>query len=194
MVTHLGRCIALLASIGCMGADPVVAPAPEMADRAAVYSAAIEYLFVSPTTRQVVVAPFTYPDELTVESLEENASRRSLLLDTATALSETWRDYVLHNAEPEEVPPLQLSTAVEFVAAPQFTPAKRSRDTVLVDFPRADGYVVLSGIGFDAARREAIVSVFQSCGPLCGSGGLLVFERDNDGRWVLRRQLTFMQA
>jgi hypothetical protein len=83
---------------------------------------------------------------------------------------------------------------VEFEESPRFARREGTSRPVLVDFPRAEGHVWLSGIGFDSARHEAIVSVFQSCGALCGFGGLLVLQRAHGNVWIVRTQLAFIQS
>lgn len=52
---------------------------------------------------------------------------------------------------------------------------------------RPDGNPVpavgVSRVAYDAARRHALVSVFWSCGSLCGHGTLQLMEKDAGGRW-----------
>jgi hypothetical protein len=44
------------------------------------------------------------------------------------------------------------------------------------------GYAVVSAVGFDPTRTRAIVSVYQSCGGLCGSGTDWFMIKES-GRW-----------
>ncbi len=44
-------------------------------------------------------------------------------------------------------------------------------------FPDSGGFVVASAVGFDSAKRRAMVYVTHSCGSLCGGGTYYLLER-----------------
>lgn len=60
-------------------------------------------------------------------------------------------------------------------------------------FPGAAGLVTLSRVGFNAARTQAVVGVSRGCGGLCGTGTVVLLERDPDGHWrVVRNALLWI--
>jgi len=76
-------------------------------------------------------------------------------------------------------------------------PATVDRRALRVRRPRIVGrdaeerYVVsFSRVAFDAERRRALVHASASCGMLCGSGGLVLLEKDRDGRWRFAHHVT----
>jgi hypothetical protein len=54
-------------------------------------------------------------------------------------------------------------------------------------FPRAVGLVTFSRVGFNAARTQAVVSETRGCGGLCGTGNIVLLDRDPSGRWRVAR-------
>jgi hypothetical protein len=47
---------------------------------------------------------------------------------------------------------------------------------------------VFSRVGFDAERRRALLYDSGQCGPRCGGDGLVLLERDAEGRWRYARR------
>ena len=90
-------------------------------------------------------------------------------------------------------------TAVDRAAALRLAPQPadpRAAAEVRRRFEQQKGvaWVSLSRVGFSRDRRMAIVSVFLTCGTLCGHGGVLVLRRGDDGRWVVLDELASMSA
>lgn len=50
-------------------------------------------------------------------------------------------------------------------------------------FPSSPGYTVLSAVGFNGERTEALVYIAVHCGPLCGTGRYVFFVK-RDGKWL----------
>ena len=50
-------------------------------------------------------------------------------------------------------------------------------------FPDSAGYLILSGVGFNADRTIALVYVEHRCGGLCGAAHYYILQKRN-GRWV----------
>jgi hypothetical protein len=65
--------------------------------------------------------------------------------------------------------------------------ARASHLDVLPGLPENNGFpaptLILTRVGFDAQRRNALVQVHYFCGSLCGSFETLHLQRDVRGRW-----------
>jgi hypothetical protein len=60
-------------------------------------------------------------------------------------------------------------------------------------FPRSQGLVTFSRVGFNAARTQAVVLVTRGCGGLCGMGNVVLLDRDPAGRWrVVRSDMLWI--
>ena len=56
-------------------------------------------------------------------------------------------------------------------------------------FPRANGLLTFSTVGFNLARTQALVSVERQCGGLCGDGKFVLLKKVN-GRWMILRKIN----
>lgn len=54
-------------------------------------------------------------------------------------------------------------------------------------FPGVDGVTTTSGVGVGKDGRQALLVVDHACGGLCGAGHLVLLERDDDGKWRVKR-------
>ena len=57
------------------------------------------------------------------------------------------------------------------------------------EYPKASGIVRLSPVGYNVEATEALVYIEHSCGGLCGAGYLVLLARQ-DGRWIVKDQIT----
>jgi hypothetical protein len=55
-------------------------------------------------------------------------------------------------------------------------------------YPKAQGFITFSDIGYNAERTTALVSVAYGCGGLCGHGSFFVLSKSN-GRWKIEREI-----
>jgi hypothetical protein len=55
-------------------------------------------------------------------------------------------------------------------------------------YPGSGGLTGLSRVGFDPSGTQALVYQDELCGPLCGAGFYILFEKE-DGKWVERWRL-----
>lgn len=53
-------------------------------------------------------------------------------------------------------------------------------------YPGAAGSVSTSGVGVSRDGRQALLLIDHGCGSLCGSGHIVLLERDAAGRWRIR--------
>ena len=167
---------------GCTRSAAVESTRPTVPREAAVYAAAIEYLFVRSDTRQLLVAAQTAP-----------RLWRFAAHDSTGAKPETWRAFAAHNQSPKPIPSwLPLKVRVAFADAPPPRLGESGRRG-FVGYPDADGWIEVSGIGFDDSGSEAIVAAFSSCAGLCGNGGVLIL-RLRDDVWRVVSQPVQVQT
>jgi hypothetical protein len=129
------------------------------ADRYAIYSAALAYLYPPSTRSHLVILSHTI-DAVTPTSAQERTR-----LGFHTLISEEWWSAYLEanrNALPigncfRGIPNITLTDSARAVPEPDV--------------------IWLSAIGFNASHTEALVSVMRRCGPWCGEGALLVLIR-----------------
>lgn len=57
------------------------------------------------------------------------------------------------------------------------------------DHPDAAGYWDFSAVGYSEDHQEALLYLGHHCGPLCGTGHLVLLEREND-IWVVKNRLA----
>jgi len=150
----------------------------------AVYRAVLDSMFVphpSSEIRQLVVLDSTTPrtpyetlasfvaefaglpgvDTATVQNFEERSRQRRSL----SAL--THLDFAI---------PVTLADRKTLIALPRTSAALYWSEFYKV-YPESSGLIELSGIGYNAARDLAILTVDTGCGELCGSGMLVVVRR-----------------
>ena len=150
----------------------------------AVYRAVLDSMFVphrSSQIRQLVVLDSTTPrtpyetlasfvaeftelpgvDTATVRNFEERSRQRRPL----SAL--THLDLAI---------PVTLADRKELIALPRTSAARYWSEFYKV-YPESGGLIELSGIGYNAARDVAVLTVDTGCGELCGSGMLAVVTR-----------------
>lgn len=54
-------------------------------------------------------------------------------------------------------------------------------------FPGVSGVTSTSGVGIGKDGRQALLTVDHSCGGICGAGHVVLLERDDDGKWRVKR-------
>jgi len=99
-------------------------------------------------------------------------------------------------ALPYELCPLQTARGYKWASLLQFEQHHRKQSavsrgepdssrTVTFEerFPGALGYVTLSAVGFNKDKTVAVVGIRVGCGPMCGSSGFHVLQRQGDS-WV----------
>lgn len=82
--------------------------------------------------------------------------------------------------------PTRLVTREELDAAFKSPPASTMGDGwegFRLHFLESAGYLILSGVGFNADRTIALVYMEHRCGGLCGAARYYILQKRN-GRWV----------
>jgi len=55
-------------------------------------------------------------------------------------------------------------------------------------YPKASGYWDFSPVGYDSKGNEALVYLGHHCGGLCGTGHLVLLQKEN-GRWIVKNRV-----
>ena len=99
-------------------------------------------------------------------------------------------------ALPYELCPLQVTRGDKWAEILEAERQQRNKVTAASDepdssktvsfedrFPGARGYVRLSAVGFNRDKTVAVVGIRVGCGPMCGSSGFHVLQRQGD-TWI----------
>ena len=99
-------------------------------------------------------------------------------------------------ALPYELCPSQVTRDYKWAAILQIEQHRRNQVAAASDepdssktvtfedrFPGAQGYVRLSAVGFNKDKTIAVVGIRVGCGPMCGSSGFHVLQRQDD-TWI----------
>jgi hypothetical protein len=169
------------------GVDPVDPGTSDLA----VYRAVLDSMFVheaSSGTRQLVVLDSTVPRKR--ENWGGFLIREFVRLpgvDTATVQNLLDRSRQPHSlaALPhlDLAIPVTLADRKTLVALPRNSAALYWSEFYKA-YPESGGLIELSGVGYNAARNLAVLTVDTGCGELCGSG-LLVVVRRLAGVWKI---------
>jgi hypothetical protein len=173
------RLILLGATGLCLFGAPSFAQAPAVApqlsdDESAVYTVLFQDLYEASKNRPIILIETTSigvpPGLLTKVSVQGEQTTRFL----ARLSPETRQDYSDRNKEHARLPsPCHLAPdCVVFDVADIAPLVKNDRAWrgFMKKHPNAPGVVVVSRIGFNRDRTEAIVYVGRACGSICGEG------------------------
>jgi len=114
--------------------------------------------------------------------------RRSLGVDSTTTNS-----FALENSAPTPVCRTPRSRVPVWILQQSSDVRAAIHVRQPVELPSSEleypGVITVSRAGMSADGRQALLEVSNVCGGLCGAGWLVVLNRDNDGRWRVRRAI-----
>jgi hypothetical protein len=195
------RCslLVLWAGLAGMAVAPAAAAQTDAsdADEIAVYRVVLDSLFVRPRTTQVIVPDSTSAITSGMMELVERVARRISPGLPTEALANLRALNASEHALPAEVsasvPVRVLSRATIRDALPQDVDVGRQWMRFYQLYPGSPGVVGFSRVGFDTARRHAVLEVSNSCGGLCGSIQLVILRRAGDAGWMIEAMETLVQ-
>jgi hypothetical protein len=105
------------------------------------------------------------------------------------------------NARPPRLEPRHLDQRIQVLRPTQeelsgiFDAADRAGgwERFYATFPRGALLVRFTNVGYDVRFQQAVFAMSTLCGPLCGSGGLIVMERQAS-RWQVVTQRTLWMS
>ena len=199
-----GRRTSVSVSVGEMPLPPLdVLDTAESEEQinCAIVAAAIDSLFGELGTRQLLLRDSTYVEGAlerasTVSPLDEALGplvRDSVKYRDSLGLDEsTITDFNRRNARRDaacSAPPSRVP--VWILHQPE---RNASRNAPLYQFGRPYPVIVaVSRAGVSLDHRQALLTASNTCGPMCGSGWIVVLRRDRDDRWrVVRADMLWI--
>ena len=175
----------------------VQAPASLSVDEAAVYSAVFASLFEAGPGRPIVLENRTsigVPPGMWATTSVQGADTSKFLAKLAP---DTRADYQAKNKKSMTLPqPCALApecSAEDVVSLTAIVVTKNKNDKGWKNFfskyPNSPGILLVSRIGFNADKTEAIVYAGKSCGTLCGEGYYVRLTKIGE-RWAVADQTT----
>jgi len=158
---------------------------PEDAD-CAVIGAALDRLYADADRRYLLIRDLT-----SAESLSDHGTTTSFLRDSLGVDLTTIDNFTVENSSPSPVC-TTLPTRVpawilhRSAGAHAAIHVRRpvNRPSPEFEYP---GVITVSRAGLSADGRQALLTVTNSCGGLCGTGWVVVLQREAEGRWRVRR-------
>ena len=177
--------------------NAVQAPTSLSADEAAVYSAVFASLFEAGPGRPIVVENRTsigVPPGMWATTSVQGADTSKFL---AKLSADTRADYQAKNkksmALPQRCELAPECSAEDVVSLTAIVVTKNKNDKGWKNFfskyPNAPGILLVSRIGFNSDKTEAIVYAGKSCGTLCGEGYYVRLTKIGE-RWAVADQTT----
>jgi hypothetical protein len=177
--------------------NAVQTPGLLSADEAAVYSALLASLFEAGPGRPIVLENHTsigVPPGMWATTSVQGADTSKFL---AKLSPDTRADYQAKNKKSMSLPqPCTLApecSAEDVVSLTAIVVTKNKNDKGWKNFfskyPNSPGILLVSRIGFNADKTEAIVYAGKSCGTLCGEGYYVRLTKIGE-RWTVADQTT----
>ena len=169
----------------------------------AIVAAAIDSLYANRDVRFLVLRDTTFAERILGEPRNDVAadsldSRRiTIELEKSFGLeANTIQHFLARNAVPRPVCSAPPSRKPVWILHPSLrTGARDSRRPRIrapsgLDYP---GVITVSRAGMSVDGRQALLTVSNICGGLCGSGWLVVLHRGDGGRWrVMHAQMLWI--
>jgi len=165
-------------------------------DEYEIYASVIKQLYIQPTTKQVIIEERTFRYDFGVDNDEPwrdkwKDKKKGLAIDESAAddyeakNSQKW----LVNKESFKLPvKISLITDLDLKAIFHGTWGELQWINYYRRFPDTRGFVMLSRVGFNTARSQALLYVGSRCGPGCGDIHFLLLQKEN-GSWVIKKEL-----
>jgi hypothetical protein len=156
----------------------------------AVYSALITEEYVKDKVKLVVIANPT-------SSGNRSKDMADYFLGQLSPLSQaTYDDYLERNGKPynlsnsfslrEKYVLVEYPEIEKFFENPDFDEAWKN---FYKRFPASNGYIVLSRVGFNPTKDQALVYMAWMCNSRCGEGKLMLMSK-RDGKWKVEKHYT----
>jgi len=159
-----------------------------------IYSSVIKQLYVQPNTKQVIIEERTFRYDFAVENDEpwrEKNKKKGVSMDESAA-----DDYEAKNNSKWLLNknsfklPVKTNLITDDDLRSIFHGSWGDLEWINYyrRFPESRGFVMLSRIGFNTERTQALVYVGSRCGPGCGDIHFLLLEKAN-GVWTTKKAI-----
>jgi hypothetical protein len=161
-----------------------------------IYSSIIKDLYIQPKTKQVIIEERTFRYDFAVQDDEPwrdkwKDKKKGLAIDDSAANdyeaknSQKW----LLNKDSFKLPvKVTLITDLDLKSIFHGNWGELPWINYYRKFPDVRGFVMLSRVGFNTARNQALIYVGSRCGPGCGDLHFLLLQKENDV-WVTKKDL-----
>jgi len=182
-----------------LGAVAVSAPRSQSTSDAAVsdeeyeiYASVIKQFYVQPETKLVMIEERTFRYDFAAENDEPwREKRKGLTIDESAVEdyeTKNSRQWLFKESSFKLPVKVSLITDLDLKAIFHGNWGELQWINYYRRFPDSRGFVMLSRIGFNTARTQALVYVGSRCGPHCGDIHFLLLEKAN-GAWITKKEI-----
>lgn len=153
-----------------------------------VYEAFLSKLSNSNTSTKIIFLNESKP--LYIKNLSLSGFYSLYRKEFPTLTEEAIEDFLKKNEKSIKINWKSILTDIRFISKNDIDIKKYLRKYTFKE-EGAKFYIEVSQVGFSKDKQQAIFSFYQSCGVLCGSGGIVHFKKINNKYWFLEKQTTF---
>ena len=157
-----------------------------------IYSAVIKQMYVLPGTKLLIIEERTFRYDFGDQNDEPwREKKKGLNIDQSTAEDYEARNgqhWLLNKASFKLPVKINLITDLDLKAIFHGTWGELEWIQYYRRFPDSSGFVMLSRIGFNTGRTQALLYVGSRCGPHCGDLHFLLLEKVN-GTWITKKEI-----
>ena len=156
-----------------------------------IYSAAIKQYYVKSDTKLLVIEDRTFRYDFSDNEEPWKDKYKGLTIDRSTV-----EDYEARNVRPSLLNKASFKLQVKFNLISDLdlkaifhgTWGELEWIAYYRRFPESRGFIMLSRIGFNTERTQALLYLGSRCGPGCGDIHFLLLEKTN-GTWTTKKEL-----
>ena len=161
-----------------------------------IYSSLIKELYIEPNTKQVVIEERTFRYDFAVQDDEPwrekwKDKKKGLAVDDSAAddyEAKNGQKWLLNKDSFKLPVKVSLITDLDLKSIFHGNWGELTWISYYRKFPDVRGFVMLSRIGFNTSRNQALIYVGSRCGPGCGDLHFLLLQKEN-GVWVTKKDL-----
>jgi hypothetical protein len=157
-----------------------------------IYSSVIKQMYVQPETKLLMIEERTFRYDFAIENDEPWRDKRKGLTIDQSAVEDyetrNGRQWLLNKASFKLPVKINLITDLDLKAIFHGNWGELEWINYYRRFPDSSGFVMLSRIGFNTERTQALLYVGSRCGPHCGDIHFLLLEKAN-GTWTTKKEL-----
>jgi hypothetical protein len=161
-----------------------------------IYSSLIKEMYIEPNTKQVVIEERTFRYDFAVQDDEPwrekwKDKKKGLAIDESAAddyEAKNGQKWLLNKDSFKLPVKVSLITDLDLKSIFHGNWGELTWINYYRKFPDVRGFVMLSRIGFNTSRNQALIYIGSRCGPGCGDLHFLLLQKEN-GVWVTKKDL-----
>lgn len=178
----------------CAGSSVISGPSRNSSETEeyAVYDTLIEQMYIRDQVEQIVIKDQTSLSGFNNEELEGIFQRVGRKLTTLQKT--TFNDFRANNEQPHRLDgPFNLSVSYTLISKDEENDLLYQRPdrwfAFYKKYPKAQGVLTISRVGFNPEMNQALVYVGSQSGPKTGAGYYVLLSREN-GTWIIKERYT----